>query len=174
MNRAIFVLTVVIFSNSLYAQNPSLKDTLDWMHSAFSDNQSKTAFLAGHTRELNYVIGKDGTPSCAITIVDHWTNNEGKPTSRYTEIDLSLIDPGSILFYRDTVEKEKGVGEMTFAATNDKKVIIEKTTINNKPYGLFFETNKEWIGFIGPEYAERFAKALKHAVELCDGKPSTF
>jgi hypothetical protein len=30
------------------------------------------------------------------------------------------------------------------------------------------------LGFSTPEYAQRFAKAFKHAVTLCRGKPSTF
>jgi len=30
------------------------------------------------------------------------------------------------------------------------------------------------LGFSTPEYAQRFAKAFKHAVTLCGGKPSTF
>jgi len=40
----------------------------------------------------------------------------------------------------------------------------------NKPSDL---TSIE-LGFSTPEYAKRFAKAFKHAVTLCGGKPSAF
>jgi hypothetical protein len=33
---------------------------------------------------------------------------------------------------------------------------------------------RDTLGFSTPEYAKRFAKALRHAVNLCGGKPSSF
>ena len=35
-------------------------------------------------------------------------------------------------------------------------------------------TSKGWFIVDDSAYAERFAKALRHAVELCDGQPSKF
>lgn len=173
MKRATFVLIALICSTPLYAQKPSLKETLDWMHSAFPDSESSSAFRFGQTRELNYVDGKDGAPpSCTITIVDHWKAN-GKPVTRNTTVDLSLIDPNSIQSYKDdTVQKDTGV--LTFVGTNDKKIIVEKTEVGGKSDNKPLQTEREFISFIGPEYAERFAKAFKNAVNLCGGKGSTF
>jgi hypothetical protein len=174
MKGGTFVLMLVVCSTWLHAQTRSLKQTLDWMHSAFPDTQSETAFRAKQTRELNYVDGRDGAPpSCVITIVDRWKNDEGKLVIRNTVIDLSLIDPGLVQSYKEDIV-DKGTGVLTFVATNDKEVIVEKTEIDGKPDNKPYESNKEFISFIGTDYAERFAKAFKNAVVLCGGKSSTF
>jgi len=36
------------------------------------------------------------------------------------------------------------------------------------------DTTQLMVGFTTPEYAKRFEKAFRHAVELCGGKPSAF
>lgn len=166
---------ILLSTAVVYGQDhrPTLKETLDWMHTAFPDSQSMSASGFKQTRELNYVDGKDGAPpSCTITIVDHWTA-DGKPITRNTIIDLSLIDPDSIQSYKDdTVEKDTGV--MTLVATNDKKIIVEKTETEKKDNKPPYLTEREFISFIGPEYAERFAKAFRNAVTLCGGKKSAF
>ena len=163
--RAISLLVTVLSVISCGAQtkDPSLKDTLEWMHSAFPDSQSLTATMAGQTRELN-------SSDCTVTITDRWKDKETKKMAkRDTVIDLSLIDPDSIKAYVDNViPGDKDQGDVVLVTTDDKKNIVEKST--GKPY----YTEREFISFIGIEYAERFAKALKHAVALCGGKPSTF
>lgn len=153
------------------SHRPTLKETFEWMHSAFPDSRTITALRANETRELNFVEGRgDGPPSCTITIVQRWAV-DGKPAIRDTVIDLSLIDPDSIKWYTsDTAEKGEGV--LTMTATNDKKVIVEKME-NEKDSKPYF-TEREFIYFIGPEYAGRFAKAFKNAVTLCGGKASSF
>ena len=55
-------------------------------------------------------------------------------------------------------------------ATNDKKLIIEKTEMKKKDDKPPYMTEREFISFIGPDYAERFAKAFRNAVTLCGGK----
>ena len=163
MKRATFVLIAVICSTPLHAQKPSLKETLDWMHSAFPDTESMTAFRAKQTRELNYVDGKDGAPpSCTITMIDRWRTDEGKSVVRYTTIDLSLIDPGSVKSYQEDLV-DKGTGVLTFVTSNDKKVIVEKTEVDGKPDNKPLETNRQFVSFIGTEYSERFAKAFTNA-----------
>jgi hypothetical protein len=172
--RRLAPIIFVLIVTAVFGQDkkPTLKETLEWMHTAFPDSQSVTAVQFKQTRELNYVDGKDGTsPSCTITIIDHYKTDDGTPVARDTIIDLSLIDPTSIESYKDdTVEKDSGV--MTLVATNDKNVIIEK--IENKKDDKPYLTKREFITFVGPDYAERFAKAFKNAVSLCGGKASTF
>ena len=154
------------------SHRPTLKETFEWMHSAFPDSRTMTSFRANETRELNFVEGKgDDPPSCTVTIVERWKTGDGKPVIRDTVIDLSLIDPDSIKWYTDDTV-EKGEGELTMTATNDKKVIVEKTE-NEKASKPYF-TEREFLSFIEPEYAERFAKAFKNAVTLCGGKVSSF
>jgi hypothetical protein len=173
--RSLAVL-ILLSAAAAYGQDhrPTLKETLEWMHAAFPESQSMSAsFRCNQTRELNYVDGKgDVPPSCTITIVDHWTT-EGKPVTRNTTVDLSLIDPDSVQSYKDdTVEKDTGV--LTLVATNDKKAIIEKTEIEKKGDKPPYMTEREFISFISPDYAGRFAKAFRNAVTLCGGKKSAF
>jgi hypothetical protein len=169
------VALILLSTAAAYGQEhrPTLKETLEWMHTAFPESQSMSALQFKQTRELNYVDGKDGAPpSCTITIVDHWTT-EGKPVTRNTTVDLSLIDPDSIQSYKDdTVVKDTGV--LTLVATNDKKVIAEKTEMEKRDDKPPYMTEREFISFIGPDYAERFAKAFRNAVTLCGGKKSAF
>jgi len=163
---------LIVTAVSAQDKQPTLKETLDWMHSVFPESRSASEFRLGQTREFNYVDGKDGAPpSCVVTIVYHW-KGDGNPKTRDTIIDLSLIDPDSIKWYTDDLV-DKDTGELTFVATNDKKIIVEKLAgeKDDKPP---YQTEREFVSFIGPDYAQRFAKAFTNAVILCGGKPSTF
>jgi hypothetical protein len=174
MMRTTFMLIAVTCAIPVHAQSPSLKETFDWMRSAFPDSESMTAFRAKQTREFNYVDGKGGAPpSCTITIIDRWKTDDGKSVARSTSVDLSLIDPGSVKSYQEDVV-DKGTGVLTFVATNDKKVIVEKTEVGGKPDTKPLETNRLFVSFVGTDYSERFANALKNAVNICGGKASTF
>jgi hypothetical protein len=170
--RTLVAVLILIGSTAVCAQNsPSLKETLQWMHSAFPESRSAAESRFNETRELNFVEGKgDASPSCTITIVEHWKADD-KPVTRDTIIDLSLIDPESIKWYVDDV-LDKNSGELTMVATDDKKVIIEKieSKENDKPY----LSERIFISFVVPDYAARFAKAFKNAVVLCGGKRSAF
>ena len=178
MRSTALTILILIGSTAVCAQNattrdgrPSLRETLLWMHTAFPDSQSETAFHSGQTRELSFVEGKAGAnPSCTVTIIDHW-RVDGKPVARDTIIDLSLIDPESIKWYADDT-LEKDMGTLTMVATDDKKIIIEKTEdkADDKPH----LSERVFISFIVPDYAQRFARAFKNAVTLCGGKHSTF
>jgi|HubBroStandDraft_1064217.scaffolds.fasta_scaffold00246_26 hypothetical protein len=167
-------LVLIMFNAMIYGQdqNPTLKETLEWMHNAFPNSQSVTAVQFKQTRELNYTEGKgDEPPSCIITIVDHYKAEDGTPIARDTVIDLSLIDPDSIESYtEDTLVK--GTGVVTMVATNDKKIIVEK--IENKKDDKPYLTEREFIDFVGTNYSDRFAKAFKNAATICGGKKSAF
>lgn len=140
----------VLIATAMSAQDkqPTLKETLEWMHNAFPESRSASEFRLGHTREFIYVDGKNGVlPSCIVTIVDHW-KGDGNPKTRDTVIDLSLIDPDSIKWYTDDLV-DKETGELTFVATNEKKIIVEKLVgeRNDKPP---YQTEREFVSFIGP------------------------
>lgn len=173
MRRFALFIFFLLFVAAASAQKgqPTLKETLEWMHNAFPDSQSVSEVRLGQTREFNFVDGKQGAPpSCVVTIVEHWSSN-GKPKTRDTIVDLSLIDPESIVWGTDDTLIE-GTGELTIIATNDKKVIVEKLEgeKGDKPY----LTERLFISFVGSDYAQRFAKAFKNAAVQCGGKTSTF
>ena len=97
--------------------------------------------------------------------------SDGKPRTKDIVINLSLIDPESIKWYVDDI-LDNDAGTLLLVATDDKKNIVEtmEGEKDDKPY----LTDREYISFIGPDYAGRFAKAFVNAVKLCGGKPSTF
>jgi hypothetical protein len=55
-------------------------------------------------------------------------------------------------------------------AQPDNGAYCDQPERKNKPSDL----TSIQLGFSTPEYAKRFAKAFRHAVELCGGKPSAF
>jgi len=140
------------------------------MHNAFPDSRSFSEFSLGQTREFNFAVPPNSeTPACTVTIVDHWVDG-GKRKTRDTIINLSLVDPESIKWNTDDT-LHKDTGQLVMVSTDDKKTIVTKMEKEDtKPY----LTQRVFISFLGPEYAERFAKAFKNAVILCGGKPSTF
>jgi hypothetical protein len=71
---------LILLGTAVYGQTPrpTLKEALEWMHTAFPESESMTAFNFKQTRELNYVEGKeDAPPSCTITLVEHWKTDDG-------------------------------------------------------------------------------------------------
>ena len=147
---------------------PSLNDTLLWMQATFPMSQTLAAQRAGDKRELTF-------SGCTATIRQHWAT-DGPSVRRETIIDLSLIDPRSIQSYAGDLGSEKKIGILMLTATNDKKVITAtaENTVTKAPIGKPFSSEHLWLYFIAPDLAERFAKAFRHAVELCSGRPSAF
>jgi hypothetical protein len=117
-------------------------------------------------------------------------------TSTYT-FDLRDIDPESIKI--ETFDPRKDVfncadadevqnygldctsAEVEFQARNGSTAIVEDNLITfSKLQGKDHEvrnrstTSKSWFAVDDAEYAKRFARALKHAVQLCGGQTSKF
>jgi len=147
---------------------PSLNDTLQSMQNTFPESQTLAAQRAGDKRELTF-------SECTATIRQDWAT-DGPSVRRETLIDLSLIDPRSIQSYAGDLGSEKRIAIVMLTATNDKKVITStaENTVTKAPIGKPFSSEHLWLYFIAPDRAERFAKAFRHAVELCGGKPSAF
>ena len=147
---------------------PSLKETVQWLQDLFPASQTRTAQRAGEKRELTF-------SECAVTIREDWVTHDG-PVRRETIVDLSLIDPQSIQSYAGDLGSEKRIGIVMMTATNDKKVIAAtaENTLTKARIGKPFSSQHLWLYFVGPDYAERFAKAFRRAVEHCGGTSSAF
>ena len=112
-------------------------------------------------------------------------------------IDLADIDPSSIKsgeLIHDTdfmtskdpnlvpdstgAVKDHPYVFVTIKTTDNKNSIINYTYWTENGESTKYREMEHLVGFPGiavePEYAPRFMKALRHAVELCGGKPSTF
>jgi hypothetical protein len=138
------------------------------MRDTLPEYQTRIAKNAKDTIDLAF-------SGCVITITEEF-DGSSKPLRRKTVIDLSLIDPSSISAETSDWADEPGVGIVTLVATNDRRVITE-TTVNretNEQVGKPYVTAREYLYTLGRPYADRFVKAAKNAVTLCQGKPSTF
>jgi len=133
--------------------NPSLEETEQWMN--------KFTVAYARTKTSRSVLQFN---QCEVT--DHpflGTNVDlGEPSEQSTELraitsyTLADVDPTQISV-RSSV--------MNFANSNAKR------SINHS--GVFYSAN--WfVVFDSEEHANQFAKAFKHAVDLCGGKASTF
>ena len=99
------------------------------------------------------------------------------------QFHLGTVDPESVKVVIDDHQKDKPEGwkliNVHLAATDNKSVIWMSASnweeSKKVPESLQLSSLPDFnFQFRDKEQAERFAKALKHAVVLCGGKPSAF
>ena len=124
--------------------------------------------------------------------------SEGHTVNRVLQFNLKDIDPNRVKAKNDDIDPKYHphvVGAVVeFYATDDKPMIRKRSAVWN--VDSYYYTSKEnLVSCTGPdkectekeqtietgdvavdslEFAQRFAKAFHHAVELCGGKPSAF
>ena len=113
--------------------------------------------------------------------------------TRPNELDSTEVPLANTCKEFVIIQKHAGKHDSTFKITMDLKSIepmrVRFTPVEGKPWAYvdIGTTNDEEtiqtpdrktagvaLRFDEPDFAKRFAKALRHAVELCGGKPSTF
>jgi len=195
MKRELFVGLLVLSAAAHGQAGPSLTDTLDWMKNTlapkgitYTDRNGFSYHSTpgdGHYTEL---INSFSYRQCQVKIVKRIEyvskalfQSERPFLSEETDtFSLSDIDPKSV--HIDDSAYEDLRGRVVVLSTTDDKKAIHCQTINRNPgkdYGkdagcVPALDDTEQLRFATAEYAERFAKALKHAVGLCGGKPSAF
>jgi len=137
------------------ASEPTLQETQAWMHSFAADRG------AGSTYEGSGCSG-------AVT----WLETDG---SLYYTFSFSLkdLDPQSARSVQTVVSPPAlaNIWRATAVTTNNlKKVAVYNHQTNQHTQDSVIEG----INFRTNEDADRFAKALRHAIVLCGGKPSPF
>jgi hypothetical protein len=189
------LVTVCLLTAAAFAQNaaksPSLSETLEWMKNTLGpkgfvesdrNGYNKYEAVPGKT-SYTETIKSFSYDGCRIKIVKIADTVDpvigGEYVAQYTdEFDLSDFDPTSI-------DAESGDGDLkghvvTFSTTNDKKLIrCSSITLNGKDAGkpspcVPAMDDSEQLRFSSENYTKRFSKALRHAIELCGGKKSTF
>jgi hypothetical protein len=180
------VLVSVLSLRAAGATEPTISETLDWMESTYN-NHLHTGGSPGHG--LLEIFTEDNKPfekvqetissaGCNFTLKkDYVVGLVGQHSDSFS---LSNVDPSPIkidLFHkarysttacRDPDDQENFICDFAvvkFAITNQKPLI---TTDSGNQYS----DDNFLVDDI--EYAERFAKAFRHAVELCGGKASPF
>jgi S1-C subfamily serine protease len=148
----------------------SLKDTLQWMHNSLRDEGTSHLPDGGtFSAELTDFSG------CRV----HFTvrvEGAGGGSPEYF-LNLSDIDPTTVVFNRDSKEKSEGsvkpgeedLGFFGALTTNKQKMLSVKNPTTEEHQSIF----EIMFVFGHPGYGDRFAEAFRHSVNLCGGKPST-
>jgi hypothetical protein len=126
------------------------------------------------------------------------SGNEGHTMYRVLQFSLKDIDPSRVKTKRDEIDpkyRPHVVGAIVEFWTTDDKSVIRKQSAVWKVDSIYYTSNENLVSCTGPdkgcatkeasietgdltvdslEFAQRFAKAFRHAVELCGGKPSAF
>jgi hypothetical protein len=145
------------------ADNPNLAETLQWLSGA-SEVESAT----GAPPFSHYTFESQGENVCSVAITE--TRVQAGP-NWWDRLSFSLTDIDPMDIRVDKLEAPSFAGEsaVSFHTTNYREKITDSSSghsqdIPTRDHKLI--TN-DW-------FALRFAKAFKHAVELCGGKQSSF
>jgi len=162
-------------------KSPSLDSTLEYMQNTLS----RYGFM--HTTGKDQELNLKGDEPCRIyveweiTVTLH-TPQDGVYPVEY-QFHLGTIDADSVKVVTDDAQKNKPEGwkltTVHLAATNNESKIwmsaSEWKESKKVPKSLQLASFSDFdFQFRDREQAGRFAKALKHAVTLCGGKPSAF
>jgi hypothetical protein len=170
------ILAVLLLVTAAAQSGPSLQDTEDFMIGLLQ--QYHRVMDDGRTQQLQLVskyakAGKEPEP-CRLYTEDAITfsTKDWKLQVQEFQFHLGTIDPNSIVVQDVTTLKQhrKVANSVAFHTTNHNQVIW--MTWDN--YKTLYQSSEYSFDILGDENAKRFAKALRHAVELCGGKPSAF
>jgi hypothetical protein len=188
------LILILAFLLNTSAQNPtkspSLSETLEWMKSTLGpkglipsdrNGYNKYEAVPGKTSytEIIKSFYYDGCRVKVVKLAETVNPLVGDYVAQYTdEFALSDFDPYTVK--TDTGDSDLRGHIVVFSTTNDKKLIhCSSITLNGKDAGQPSECvpaldDTEQLRFSSTDYTERFAKALRHAIKLCGGKPSAF
>jgi hypothetical protein len=172
------------------AGEPSLTETLSWMDSTYNPH-SDAGGARGHGIKPIYKDGKLAMRTtstfthhgCQITLTLH--TQDDPATALYSEVynfNLSDIDPHTIKLVKfdPDPQSQAGVAEIEFETRNQTPLMDKlrryEPPLVDKPQGYehYAKTFVSEFYIDDVEYANRFARAFRHAVGLCGGMPSPF
>jgi hypothetical protein len=161
MKWLIALLAVITPLGQLAGQ--TFKETVSWMHNASEYNAT-----LDKDGELNSTeVSRDNTCHKFVIVQKH----SGKSNRVWVvTLDLKAIDPKQV--YADPVD-DKPWSRVWINTANDESRIHTLLTVDGQKND---ERDTAGVGLDFGEhtFAARFAKALRHAVVLCGGKPSVF
>ena len=174
---------VILFASPAFGQsrrqdNPTVKETLRWMQTSLESGAGN--YWVGHevrSVRLESFVG------CKVHFrhsehQEAYANGEPAPEpNKSYHLDyffgLGDIDPTNITFSKGP--RSDVPSFITIHTRNDEKKITTRlfweSEADSKPDDTFLIFS---LDSIDNDYVVRFAKAFKHAVEACGGKPSLF
>ena len=178
MRKVLFLVAIV--SVTAYAQQSvNLKDTLLWMHNFVADNGSQfvgqrnpdngSCELGTPNCEQRHDVSTFDSQGCSATVKWLVTLNYKDIGAHTYQFSLKDLDPKSVAVVKDKPFQNAVLVE----TTNSEKKVTESFIM---PGSKTEESKHTWVELVfdSEDSAKRFAKALKHAVQLCGGKPSAF
>jgi hypothetical protein len=201
---AFIVASFLSFAPSASDAEPSLSETLAWMDNTYNSHLSEGGAFGHGVEESysDGKLFRRGTETftydgCQITL-----NKQEDPdsplysdvySSRVYIFNLRDIDPSSVKILPldsqhsglycaiDPAHMVCDSAKIEFQTRNQTPLIDEEShTIFSKLQGSDHESKNKTKTFVAVfyvderAYADRFAKALRHAIELCGGNPSAF
>jgi hypothetical protein len=182
MNLRILLLVTTIFMNQ-QAKAPGLKETLAWMHNFAAENGSQQigqSSIDNQACELgnpNCQVRRDestfNSQGCAATITWSVSFDFRDFATRTYQVSLKDLDPNSVTLVKDRPFEIAVHADTTNSVKAITETLSQSKTGESVPKAIDKQTWVELV-FDSKDDANRFAKAFKHAIQLCGGKPSTF
>jgi len=178
MNRVMNKMKLLLLATACilgqgYAQErqdarPTLQQTLNWMTN-FSVHRGlvKTGMvITGTNRVLT-------TDQCTLTMERRYPQSRSDSEMKYgtTSFSLSRIDPDSVKVVSDRASSET---HWVGFETSDASAVLQLSAEMGSGRKVSGYAARGSLAFDSEESARRFANALRHAVDLCGGRPSPF
>jgi hypothetical protein len=178
--RMIFIVLISLrLATFAWSQDktPTLNDTLQFMQGTLSSY----GFLHSKSKDQELVL--KGDEPCSLYVDSQITYSMHSPQDGEYDIEyqfnLRNIDPSSVKVNVHERTQRNPIINVHLETTNNKDRVwasASKWKENPKlPKILQLSASSAFdFEFRDPEHAEKFAKALRHAIELCGGKQSAF
>jgi hypothetical protein len=147
--------------------SPEILKTLHWIQNTLADGEGRTLF----GKEIRESLLSD-VNGCEVTFVDSIRDGTKETFHSREHFNLKDLDPASFDVF--TVEHDDlGPLSMVDVYTTDRVPTV-RLSANDRHWLASGSTVTSIELELPSPYAARFAKALKHAITLCGGKPSAF
>jgi hypothetical protein len=153
LNMTLKRILILLLLTGVAAVGQTLHETTQWMQNVVSEHSYWRIKDATGDNSFSNRLTFD---SCRVT-QSMFENGKKQGDTTYS---LKDIDPQSL-----EVERQNGG---FFAVMFDTTNAQDKINMNGSAFSSWV------VNLDNGEYAKRFAKAFRHAVVLCGGKPSTF
>jgi hypothetical protein len=145
---------------------------LHWIQNTLADGEGRTLFGKDDIRE-NLLPDVNG---CQVTFVYSRARSDWEVTDHTRQqVNLGDLDPASLTVTDGLEDKDilgDSVRDVTVHTTDKVRTI--RLTPNDWGWQPLTLQSTDLLWQLPAPYAARFANALKHAITLCGGKPSSF
>ncbi|MGO9650293.1 MAG: hypothetical protein ACLPOO_19850 [Terriglobales bacterium] len=180
LTALIVLLVSPLVAQSQRQDSPTLKETLRWMQTSLESGAG--SYTVGHEMRS---VRLESFVGCKVhfsysTHQEPYINGEPAPEPNKTyRVDylfvLGDIDPTNITFTKGPHLRPDVPSLISIHTRNDEKRITTKLSGESEADSKADDTSLTFsLDSIDNDYVVRFAKAFKHAVEACGGKPSLF